>query len=103
MTKEQLIRIDNDLDANIEKDSILISKKGFYIYFNERNKHSKVIQIHSHSCGECAWGSGKISKKEVGKNGVWIGPFEKPIQAEDFAKDYFVGCKINIDTCVNFN
>jgi hypothetical protein len=103
MTREQLIRIDNDLDVTIEKDSILISKRGFYIYYNEPNKNRKEIIIHSHICGNCAWGSGKITNKEVGLNGVWIGPFQTSEQARFFGESNFVGCVITVDTCVGYH
>jgi len=102
MKRKELIQIDQSLDASVGRDSILISKRGFYIYYNEPNKDTKQIKIHSHICGQCAWGSGKIPKKEVGKNGVWIGPFKTTKQAEYFAKDHFIGCEIDIDACVNF-
>lgn len=100
MKRKELIEIDNGLISTCKKDSILISKRGFYIYYNEPNKDTKKIKIHSHICGQCAWGSGKIPNKEVGLNGVWIGPFQTCEQAEDFAKSHFVSCKIDVDTCV---
>lgn len=100
MNKNKLIRIDNSLDSTIDKDSILISKRGYYIYFNKPNEKTKIIYIHSHICGECAWGSGKITEKEVGKNGVWIGPFKTWEQAENFAKNHFDDSMIVVHTCV---
>ncbi len=85
MTKTQLNEIDNALDKNIKRDEILINMRGYYIYYNEPNKKEKEIKIHSHNCGFCAWGAGRKTVKEVGKNGVWIGPFKTPEQAEEFA------------------
>lgn len=103
MGRDELIQIDKNLDASVSKDSILISKRGFYIYYNEPNKETKEIKIHSHICGNCAWGMGKITIKEVGRNGVWIGPFQTCKQAEDFARNHFIGCKIDVDLCVNLH
>jgi hypothetical protein len=94
MTKEELILLDKKLDESNKIDNVLISKRGFYIYYNEPNKKVKEIKIHVHYCGFCAWGSGRDIPKEAGRNGVWIGPFDTPEQAEEF-----VGKIINVEKC----
>lgn len=103
MERNILMKINNELNTINVKDSILISKRGFYLYYNEPNKNRKEIKIHSHICGNCAWGSGKISNKEVGRNGVWVGPFQTCKQAQDFANNHFAGCDIEIDSCVKYH
>lgn len=90
MTKKELTKLDKLLDKSNEKDNILINKKGYFIYYNEPNKKTKEIKIHTYNCGFCAWGSGRDSTKQVGRNGVWIGPFKTVIQAK-----YFINNVIN--------
>jgi hypothetical protein len=102
MTRDELKKIDKELNLNIEKDKILIKKRGYYLYYNEPNKNEKDIMVHKHDCGFCSWGSGNgRESKKAGRNGVWIGPFETPNQAE-----YFVDLVIRVDkrsrhTCCN--
>lgn len=84
MTTRDLTILDTSLSTSDTKDKILIRKRGFYIYYNEPNKSSKEIKIHTHNCGFCAWGSGRDAQVEAGRNGVWIGPFNTIIQAENF-------------------
>ncbi len=100
MTKRELIKLDKSLHKSNEKDNILINKKGYFIYYNEPNKKTKEIKIHIHNCGFCAWGSGRNSTKQVGRNGVWIGPFKTVIQAEDFIKNIINQDKYSHHTCV---
>lgn len=97
MNKKELILLDKKLDEFNKIDKVLISKRGFYIYYNEPNKKVKEIKIHIHHCGFCAWGSGRNTPKEAGRNGVWIGPFETSQQATDFAK--FVINIENVSLC----
>jgi len=75
MERKELKYLSSNLDDKQLKDKILFLKKGLYVYFNEPNKGSKKLKIHSHFCGNCAWGSGKIPDKKVGLHGVWMGPF----------------------------
>ena len=103
MKTKELIKLDNSLNTLSEISNILIRKRGFYIYFNEPNKKVKQIKIHTHTCGNCNWGSGKRSLSEAGRNGVWIGPFSEVGQAEKFIYDFF-GANNNIKfkhTCIN--
>lgn len=84
MSKKELTALDVSLCTSDTKDKILIRKRGFYVYYNEPNKNSKEIKIHTHNCGFCAWGSGRDMKLQAGRNGVWIGPFNTLKQAENF-------------------
>ena len=85
MTNNKLIELNNSLDPESKKDKILIDKRGYYLYYNDPNKKLKDIKVHIHTCGFCAWGSGRDIGKESGRNGAWIGPFSTPEQAEMFA------------------
>ena len=69
MTNQQLTILQNSLDESNLKDKILINKMGYYIYYNEPNKKSKEVKIHIHNCRFCAWGSGRDTTKETGRNG----------------------------------
>jgi len=89
MKKEKLIALDKKLDATLLSSQILIDKRGYYFYYNEPNKRDKPLLIHKYFCGECAWGSGKRKKKELGKKGVWIGPFAEINYAVEFIKGNF--------------
>lgn len=100
MNRNELIEIDKGLVASNKKDSILISKRGFYIYYNEK-RDSNLVIIHSHFCGHCEWGKGKRKNKQDGKNGVWVGPFYKIKHARNFCKKHFNDFTIKEDTCVN--
>lgn len=101
MKAKQLQKIDSELDINLEKDRILKNKRGYFLYYNEPNKKIKDIKIHNHDCGFCAWGSGRDSDKEVGRNGVWIGAFELLTQAENFAKDVIKIDDVSYCSCIN--
>ena len=103
MTTKQLTKLDNELDITNPKDKILIDKRGYFIYYNEPNKKIKEIKIHIHNCGFCAWGSGRDIKKEAGRNGVWIGPFKTPEQAEKFANNIIKPDKQSRHSCVKNN
>jgi hypothetical protein len=90
MDSNEIRGIDEKLVSENLTDSILINKRGYFIYYNEPNKKHKIINIHNYNCGFCAWGSGrKIDNKIPGKNGVWIGPFGNIEQAKDFIIDFF--------------
>jgi hypothetical protein len=65
MTYFKLKKIDKLLDKSLEKDEILIKKRGYYLYYNEPNKNDKDIMIHKHDCGFCAWGSGNNREKKL--------------------------------------
>lgn len=81
-----------DLERSVTKLNplfdILIKRQGFYFYFNEPNKKTKLLKVHKHFCGNCSYGIGKING-ENGKNGVWIGPFENAENIKKFVKKYF--------------
>lgn len=100
MTKTDLTLLDASLNISDKKDKILIRKRGFFIYYNEPNKKSKVIKIHHHNCGFCAWGSGRDIKLEAGLNGVWIGPFNTIIQAENFITTILNSSQFSHHTCI---
>lgn len=74
MTKEEIIKIDNNLQIDSKTDNILIKKRGFYAYYNKPNKSDRDLIIHHHTCGNCFYGIGKITDSEMGLNGIWIGP-----------------------------
>jgi hypothetical protein len=99
MNAKQLRKIDSELDYNFSKDNILINKRGFFLYYNEPNKRLKDINIHSHDCGFCTWGSGRETVKEVGRNGVWIGPFRSTDQAETFARNVLIIENVSRHSC----
>ena len=101
MNYNQLSKLDGSLDILDKKDKILIDKRGYYIYYNEPNKLKKEIKIHIHTCGFCAWGSGRKTDKEAGRNGVWIGPFNTPEQAKKFAIDNVKPDKLSAHSCVS--
>jgi hypothetical protein len=74
MSRKELYSFDQKLNDQLEIDRILIRKRGFYVYYNKPNRERKPLKIHHHTCGECCYGIGKITKAEPGRNGVWIGP-----------------------------
>lgn len=100
MTTRDLTILDNSLSISDTKDKILIKKRGFFIYYNEPNKNSKEIKIHTHNCGFCAWGSGRDMELEAGRNGVWIGPFSTIIQAENFITTILNSTQFSSHTCI---
>jgi hypothetical protein len=86
MKKTELEKIDNLIGKLPLIQNILRELRGIYIYYNEPTKDSREIVFHKHTCGHCAFGSGKQKNKTPGKNGVWIGPFSKVSQANSFLK-----------------
>lgn len=100
MTKTDLTLLDTSLNIADKKDKILIRKRGFFIYYNEPNKNSKEIKIHSHNCGFCAWGSGRDMELEAGRNGAWIGPFKTVNQAENFITTILNSLPFSHHTCI---
>ncbi len=94
-------RIDLMLDPQVEIDQILIKKRGFFLYYNEPNKKAKDVKVHLHSCGFCAFGSGRKTTQEPGRNGVWIGPFSNKEQAENFAKLTLNTNEVSCHQCCN--
>jgi hypothetical protein len=100
MKTKELQRIDSNLETLSNISKILKAKKGFYIYFNAPTSGTRVIKIHKHTCGYCAWGSGNgRDAKETGKNGVWIGPFSLKEQAKKFANSFFQEEDIPLHSC----
>jgi len=98
MDRKKLIVIDKTLGhSSVEK--ILKEKRGLYIYYNKPNRKTKILKIHKHFCGECAWGSGKFPGKKVGKNGVWIGPFSNEKNVETFITNNLAELKNKIERC----
>jgi hypothetical protein len=100
MSKKELTALDISLCASDIKDKILVRKRGFFIYYNDPNKNSKDIKIHTHNCGFCAWGSGRDTKLEAGRNGVWIGPFNTINQAENFIITILKSSQYSHHTCI---
>ncbi len=74
MSRKELILFDEKLNKQNEIDCLLISKRGYYVYYNKPNRDIKPLKIHHHTCGECRYGIGKIPEAAPGRNGVWIGP-----------------------------
>ena len=75
MYSSDLKAFDERLDPKMGSDLILIKKRGYFLYYNEPNKKVKDVKVHLHSCGFCAFGSGRVGTQVPGKNGVWIDPF----------------------------
>lgn len=74
MSRKELKLFDEKLNHQNEIDHMLISKRGYYVYYNKPNRDSKPLRIHNHTCGDCFYGIGKQTQSKPGKNGVWIGP-----------------------------
>lgn len=89
MTKEEIIQLDNMLNPKAKNDSIIIQKRGYYVYYNKPNKSERKLKIHHHTCGQCKYGIGKISGSEAGLNGVWIGPSETIEKMQNLIHDIF--------------
>jgi len=87
--KIELQKLENSL--NVISLSVEILKKGlgYYIYYNKPNEKTRNFIVHKSTCGQCAWGTGKIPESEPGRNGVWIGPFTKKNQASQFINENF--------------
>lgn len=89
MTKEEIIKLDKGLDPKSKNDSIIIQKRGYYIYYNKPNNLKRTLKIHHHTCGQCKYGTGKITDSEAGLNGIWIGPSEKIENLKSLSVDFF--------------
>lgn len=89
MTKDEIFEIDKVLDSKSKKDSLLIEKRGYYVYYNKPNKHDRHLMIHHHTCGNCCFGIGKFSEAEAGLNGIWIGPSETIESLKSHMNDIF--------------
>lgn len=72
----------------------------YWLYHNWQAQEAGRPMLHKSSCGHCKVGSGHIyPTKTSGKNGVWIGPFDKKNLAEKYAEYQLqgsvpVGCDI---------
>ena len=88
MKKEKLIAINSILDQMGPFGELLSQRRGLYIYYNEPTAKTRQIVIHKHTCGNCAFGSGKQTSAEAGRNGVWIGPFSTTIQVNSHIKKF---------------
>jgi hypothetical protein len=101
MTKEELFQIDKDLDPKSKKDSMLIQKRGYYVYYNKPNKQDRHLMIHHHTCGNCCFGTGKYSEAEAGLNGIWIGPSETITSLQNHVADIFKEEAQLCSSCIN--
>ena len=95
----------NELDKALkflgDFGTILQKIRGFYLYYNEPTKSTKEVNIHSHTCGFCKWGSGSGRQNaEPGRNGVWIGPFKTTVQAEKFANETLKPHALKTHSCI---
>ena len=97
--KTNLKRLENSLDSLALGIEILRKSIGFYVYYNKPNEHTKTYKIHKSSCGNCAWGTGKIPNAIPGFNGVWIGPFSTTEQASNFINENLNPDPGQIDEC----
>jgi hypothetical protein len=86
MKRSELEKVDKLVDELENIGTILKAKRGIYIYYNEPTKATREIILHRHTCGQCAYGTGKKIVKSPGKNGVWIGPFSATSQVDQFLK-----------------
>lgn len=59
--------------------------EGWFIYENWTATRNSG-RIHRGSCGHCQHGAGKRQKITAGRCGVWIGPFGKKEDAENYIK-----------------
>lgn len=101
MTKEEIIQLDNMLNPKVKNDSIIIQKRGYYVYYNKPNKSERKLKIHHHTCGQCKYGIGKISGSEAGLNGVWIGPSEAITNLQQHIRDIFNEEAQLCSSCIN--
>jgi hypothetical protein len=88
-SKVELIKLEKSLESILLGVEILKKGIGLYVYYNKPNERTKIFKIHHSACGNCAWGTGKISSAQPGLNGVWIGPFTSVLQAETFINENF--------------
>lgn len=68
----------------------------YYVYHNWQAQKNAAT-IHKYNCGDCQSGNGKRAVKIVGKNGVWIGPFDN----KDLAEKFILKIGINKIECSN--
>jgi hypothetical protein len=101
MKQTELNELDKVLKFLGDFGTILQKKRGFYLYYNEPTKSTKEVNIHSHICGFCKWGSGSGKQNsEPGRNGVWIGPFKTVKQAEKFATEVLKPASLTNHLCI---
>jgi hypothetical protein len=68
----------------------------YYIYENLQAFDREGPKMHKWNCGHCDMGHGKRIDAKKGKNGFWIGPFEKI----EFARNYgILKFRDNITEC----
>lgn len=60
-----------------------VMKVSYHIYHNWRAKDDNGT-LHKSNCGDCNYGNGKKSNKIPGRNGVWLGPFDRRVDAVDY-------------------
>ena len=97
--KEKLKKLEKSLDTIALGIEILRKGIGYYVYYNKPTKTTKLFKIHNSSCGQCAWGTGKIPGANAGRNGVWIGPFSSTVQASTFVNDNLNPLPGQIEAC----
>ncbi len=68
----------------------------YFLYQNWRAKKKSSPVLHNATCKNCNYGSGKLSKSNPGKNGVWIGPFTSVSLSKDYVTKIING---NIKYC----
>lgn len=106
MDRPTLIQLDRSLDDNADNASQLLRRqRGLYFYYNGPNEATKPLTIHSHICGDCAWGTGKIPNATPGLNGSWVGPFATLEFAENFVRTKLTDIAHQFDqtcTCLQY-
>jgi hypothetical protein len=101
--KIALQKLENSLDVISLGIEILKKGIGYYVYYNKPNEKTRNFIVHQLTCGQCAWGTGKIPGSEPGKNGFWIGPFSSKNQATQFINENFspTNCQLLIfSSCI---
>jgi hypothetical protein len=97
--KEELRKLEKGLENFVIAVEILKKGIGYYVYYNKPNENTKIFKIHHSSCGNCAWGTGKIPNAKPGMNGVWIGPFSDTNQASVFINENLDPLPGQIELC----
>ncbi len=95
----ELKKLEKSLEVISIGLEILRKGIGYYVYYNKPNENKRIFKIHFSNCGQCAWGSGKITNAEPGRNGVWIGPFNGTNQAKVFLNDNLKPLPSQIKIC----
>lgn len=75
----------------------------YYIYQNWVAHHNSG-KIHISSCSFCKNGQGRDlteTEKEVGKSGVWIGPFSSFELANEYLEKFNFIETSNCENCIN--